>query len=704
MTYSNLYRETLIRISICTLIIISSADIWADNHALLIGIQNYPKTKDFNSRAFDQLSGPLNDISLMEEMLTTPPFVFPKKNITVLLDDKATHSGIEKAFLDLKQRVKPGDFVYIHYSGHGSEALNDNPDVDKEINIKNGKSMDETWVPYGASAGKYPNSSKDDWDVRDDEIGLWLANLGTDHIVFVSDSCHSGSASRGPKIGVRGIPMDTRVWPKNKSIPSTPLIGIRIGASRDQQSSFETKQGDKSYGRFTWFWSKALTSAKPGETWGDVFHRTDVLMREESMDGTQQVYQSPQIEPQVLGKQDIKILGGDFKNNNRGVVVAAISDDGKEARLSSGMLSGINKGSIYRGFETDEAKAKSSAEAEITKVDPFSSTARIVSGKMKAGDLLVESQHAYSFEPVRIVVEGDAIKGKDKTLAQKVGKALNIDDFKVVNRRQDSDWIILIFHPEKKANEYIYNQETALPISKQVNPPEAWVLNAQEQLLDETLRVKLTDASKGIEEIVSKLKKVADMRDLIRLKNDPPKFAVWSHKLRPDDKCTEGDETCFILEKNQKFRQADTNDLATQDAIKVPLNSMLGFTVENKTDQDYYLYLLNVSMRDGANLIFPRRDTTAEAAIIQGGKKKKLPGAVLFANTGREIIKAIISKTQLDPMAFEFAGTEERDSRRGPTSPLERLLNRKARRAKYVPAPAPSEWGTVQADMLITSP
>lgn len=85
---------------------------------------------------------------------------------------------------------------------------------------------------------------------------------------------------------------------------------------------------------------------------------------------------------------------------------------------------------------------------------------------------------------------------------------------------------------------------------------------------------------------------------------------------------------------------------------------------------------MNISARDGAFVLFPPPDRTPEAAIITGGKTKKLPGAVEFPNTGREIIKAIVSKERLDPQAFEFAGTTQRTATRGLMSPLERLLNR----------------------------
>lgn len=722
MAHLNKLKWLLHQLWIVVLTSMASSDLLAANHALLIGIQNYPKTPQFEKRGFQQLAGPLNDVELMKQLLSAPPFEFPKSNITELVDKQATHSGIEKAFADLKKRVKPKDFVYIHFSGHGSEAINDNPDVDKETYVdKNGKSMDETWVPYGAGAALVPLTGKnegqkvnwDDWDIRDDEINVWLAEIGktTERIVFVSDSCQSGSVSRGPRVGVRGIRMDPRDWPKGKSLPNVPLVGIRIGASRDQEYSYETEQNGKSYGWFTWFWSKALKALKPGETWGDLFRRTEVLMREENMKGQTRTYQTPQIDPQVLGKRDIKV-GGDFTGYKGGILVAAAGKNGRDIRLSAGLLSGVTKGSIYRVFSLDQAKA--SAEAEIMSVTPFSSTATVLKGRMETGDRLVESQHAYSFEPVRVAIKGDYLKTGDKALSEKIAKALKPrsaykamnPQFEIVTGPDVSKvkYFIYLLRPDKQSGKYIYGEDLLLPNSKPSNAPEAWVLSPDGKLADDTLRVELGDAEKGIKELTRKMENVADMNDLIMLQNEPPKeFRVLAHRLIPDDTCQKDDDKCFIMQDG-KYRVADTSELSALDRKTVQIGTNFGFSVENNTKMEYYLYLISISIRDGAFVLFPNPSYSgnSEFAIIPPNRMiRKLDGTVEFANTGREIIKAVVSKERLDPQAFEFAGTEKRGSSKGPTSPLERLLNRTARRSTGHWPPPPPEWGTVQAEMVV---
>ena len=235
----------------------------AASHALLIGITDYP------GKLFPPLAGPKNDIPLVKTLLVSRLGV-PEQNITTLLDAKATHTGIQKAFAALTERVQPGDFVYIHYSGHGSytDDLNGDETLGKQ---------DQTWVSYGATARKLPGL--DDYAILDDELRAWLIALyrKTPQVVLVSDSCHSATVTRGVVTGVRAAPPDPRPHPLGKQVfPSLDdPPGVRIGAARDVEQAIETEIGGKNYGVFSWYWVEALNQVKPGETWDDVFRRVD---------------------------------------------------------------------------------------------------------------------------------------------------------------------------------------------------------------------------------------------------------------------------------------------------------------------------------------------------------------------------------------------------------------------------------------------
>ncbi|MDM8539822.1 caspase family protein [Desulfococcaceae bacterium HSG9] len=102
-------------------------------YALLIGIQDYRGEK------FKPLQGTLNDIELMRAILTDR-FEFKPENIIILTDSKATHTAIKIQFEKLQARLKPGDMVYIHYSGHGSFTC--------DLNGDEGESLSQTQNSY----------------------------------------------------------------------------------------------------------------------------------------------------------------------------------------------------------------------------------------------------------------------------------------------------------------------------------------------------------------------------------------------------------------------------------------------------------------------------------------------------------------------------------------------------------------------------
>lgn len=317
----------------------------------------------------------------MRELLETR-FNIPKENITTLPDSKATHTGIEKAFANLAARVKPDDFVYIHYSGHGSKAKDKNGDE------RGG--WDQTWVSYGSRAKSVKGI--DDHDILDDEINEWLIPLyaKTDRIVFVSDSCHSGSVSRGELRGMRAARMDPRAHPlADKSFKTAAAPGAAIGAARDIESAIEISEGGKTYGLFTWYWVEALNQARPGETWDDVFKRAYALVTTR-----RGVYQRPQME----GRANWPVYGGDFAALQPTVSVTKVDEATQTVTIAAGAVNGATVKSVYRLYQPADAQPVAPAPTlELTNVRAFSSLGSIKQGSFKVGDPVVEAEHAYPF-------------------------------------------------------------------------------------------------------------------------------------------------------------------------------------------------------------------------------------------------------------------------------------------------------------------
>jgi hypothetical protein len=286
-------------------------------YALLIGIE------DYGLSGLISLQGPGNDIRLIKRVLLDK-FQFREKNIITLTNRNTTHTNLERAFARLSQLAKQGDFIYIHYCGHGSQVRDQDGDEYPGV-------FDQTWVPYGSRSSRM--EGKDRYDITDDELHLWLIPIlsKTEDLVLVSDSCYSGSIARGDVLAIRSVPMDTRdysllsgsylvlqpqedTWTGTKKGQQTQLSGevykkkdpdggILIGAARDEGIALEASFDGEIHGLFSWYWGNALLHASPGDTWGKVFKRASrkVTMHFEGQ------------HPQFHGDADKPIFGDNLK-------------------------------------------------------------------------------------------------------------------------------------------------------------------------------------------------------------------------------------------------------------------------------------------------------------------------------------------------------------------------------------------------------
>src|SRR5690606_6642792 len=110
-----------------------------------------------------------------------------------------------------------GPAVFFYYSGHGGQVEDRIPiegEKQSDLRIDEADGLDETLVAHDSD-------SSGTRDIRDDSFEERLARLKqfTSNIVFMSDSCHSGTITRGG--GMKGI---ERSFP-NLSVPSSGTRG-----------------------------------------------------------------------------------------------------------------------------------------------------------------------------------------------------------------------------------------------------------------------------------------------------------------------------------------------------------------------------------------------------------------------------------------------------------------------------------------------
>ena len=175
---------------------------WAENYALLIGASTYDNLEE---RYW--LKGPANDVELVHTYLTqASPVPFAEDNVRMLADglegsEKPTLSAIRSSFAELTEQVQEGDFVYLHFSGHGTQAPALVPDSELD-------GLDEMFLPVDIGAwddtvGAVENA------LVDDEIGQLIGALRAKGATVwaVFDSCHSGTVTRAAPGGDDGLRM-----------------------------------------------------------------------------------------------------------------------------------------------------------------------------------------------------------------------------------------------------------------------------------------------------------------------------------------------------------------------------------------------------------------------------------------------------------------------------------------------------------------
>lgn len=157
----------------------------AETLALLIGVSDYDE-----ATGIADLRGPPNDVRLLRQVLKRRGVT----DIAVLADAvdgaaRPTRAAILDAFGRLADKAGPGDFVFVHLSGHGTRQPDRNGD---ETDGQDEVFLTADTTRADAGTGLIGNA------LVDDDIGRAVAAIRARgaHVWLVMDSCHSGSGLR----------------------------------------------------------------------------------------------------------------------------------------------------------------------------------------------------------------------------------------------------------------------------------------------------------------------------------------------------------------------------------------------------------------------------------------------------------------------------------------------------------------------------
>ncbi|MGA7178504.1 MAG: caspase family protein [Thiobacillaceae bacterium] len=221
--------------------------------ALCIGINDYPGTQN-------DLKGCVNDANDWAAELKSRGC-----DVGVMLNGDATRAGMTQAMNEMITSARSGDTVIFTYSGHGTwvpDSSGDEPD-----------GRDEALCPCDIGmAGP----------LIDDEIhALFDKRANGVRILLISDSCHSGSVTRGDESDLDpGMPrarfMPPQDWMHKSELPVSPhrpktlVNGLKktggdllLAGCLDTEYSYDTSFHGRPNGAFTYYAVKTLHDSNP---------------------------------------------------------------------------------------------------------------------------------------------------------------------------------------------------------------------------------------------------------------------------------------------------------------------------------------------------------------------------------------------------------------------------------------------------------
>jgi len=368
----------------------------------------------------------------------------------------------------------------------------------------------------------------------------------------------------------------------------------------------------------------------------------------------------PAQHPQLEGAEADQRLFGDSSSVARSYVLATPLD-ARRASLAIGEVEGATKDSIYEIYSPGSRKfappEQPVAKVQLTTVGPFSSEAKIVSGKITAASRAVEREHRYGSAKTRLYLSGL----QASPVLQSIRTALQ-----------------------------------PLPYIEVVNAPSACHMQLRQvQGKIQTLAPDLTSLStpvdatdpEVVDHIVEQVKLWAKFFNVLSIRN-----------------ATAGIDVDFSL------KGSDTRDPMARIGkpdMGVWEGESVNVTLKNNSERDLYIALLDLSSDGSITVIYPR----------QGAKEVLKPGLTftrsLTASVPRgrsrvtDILKVFASFKPIDlsPLTqgairggLPDAGSQDG----GPPDPLQQLLMDSTGLRNLAPEPqSVANWGTVQKLLVI---
>ncbi|MGJ8696780.1 MAG: caspase family protein [Verrucomicrobiaceae bacterium] len=665
-------RPPLARFVASTLFLLATESTLAANHALLVGVSEYPSLD-----RSQWLVGPVNDVALAKEVLTGDRFQFPEKNITTLAgwpkeaEARPTRDNIAKAFENLATKAQKDDVVFILMSGHGSQqpANDDKDDIETD-------GLDEIFLPADTTVWN-PEKKTIEGAIIDDEIKVWtnkIRNKGA-LVWIIFDSCHSGTMTRGTEQTGR---VNRRIDPAlliPKAVSTSP--SLKVPATRSETSGEYAKTSPASKGKLIAMYAAQsleptfelpmppphgprrglfsttileIIAGAPGAlTYRDLAETVDVVYRSNGI-----LQPTPLMEGDGL---DLPVLGIGKAPKRHEVLFTGMQGP-KGLQINSGHLRGITKGTILEVFPPAVTNSEQSlGTVKVTHVEA-------------TGSFVIP--HEFGEMKKAILTDLSAA-----CRASIIYRELGLSTMKVAiqKRNDDNQWLTLKLDENDTPSQPVIN-------TLQKNSKGLYELTSDAGTADWI--IQLNEASEGkllpacgnqtnekttflsAESIIKNLGKISRARQLLNIAGRGT-----------------GDSSLRIKVDLVRFDPpgSDNGTIVSHEASGRTLNAgdEIAFRISNSSPVAADVTLLHVDQSFAISAVFPEPATTDDNRIPAGGRLDT-PRLVVTADQPlKEQLVVLATRATRERHSFTALEQEALEVSRGASmqSPLGKLLSSK---------------------------
>ncbi|MFZ1754577.1 MAG: caspase family protein [Caldilineaceae bacterium] len=637
-------------------------------YALFVGIDNY------RSPNVTDLRGCVNDVSAMAGFVRAK-LNLPEANIRLYTaseredeapDRLATRANILAGFEWLLDQAKAKDQVFIHYSGHGSQA----PTVDPK-NEADG--LDETLVPCDSRmAGP---DGRQVYDILDKEIKTYIDLIeasGAIVTVFF-DCCHSGSGTRDPKVLARRTSEDVRTRGLDSLEPrtaarlasqSTPTPQratasgwlmddkhVLLAGCRDEELSHEYRDPESGawHGATTFFLLRALGSADEKTTWGQVYDQVRTQVNGQ--------YQNQM--PQLEGPENRTVFGELSLPADPYLLVEQVESDnsGTFVYINGGPPVGLNVGSrieLYPPGSVDLSGPRL-AQGIVNELDRDSvgyvwakvttPPADGVVPRLSRVKIAAQSYDGLLYP----VAADDPLMRAALTAVNSAGEQESVTPFlKLMEAGDDAG---ALFRVEVQDGKYVIQDAAGV------------------QIVVETP----AQGEAGAQQVAKFLEHLAVYNNVRNLRNPSP-----DPKLAEAVKISASNYNPRLAGRNGRPDPNDAFPLPARNAVLEPKRAIY-LSIENQSGEDLYVSVYGLDPNFGIEKVFPRRGSNQKVTRNYPITIERLQPGVdnPFLNSALFVLKVFVSREPLDLSVLEMSALNQPVQKvpTRSTGPLARLLN-----------------------------